>query len=178
MLRPRDDRHPARAQTPCAGLGPQIFPDRVSLLAPLSVLALILSWPGLPLTTLTGRLENLYGSWRWRGCLFRDHRMFYKIIPVLVWYGSYSTHIGLRKVPSLADLYSPVLQALGYWTYVAGLAVTTTRSFWSCRRGDERLRAPVAQPRDAGIECRKDPQPPRPAQNEPLNLRPALGGNL
>ena len=33
--------------------------------------------------------------------------------------------IGLRKVPSLADLYSPGLQAVGYWTYVAGLAATT-----------------------------------------------------
>ena len=28
VLRPRDDRHPARAQTPPAGLGPQVFPDR------------------------------------------------------------------------------------------------------------------------------------------------------
>ena len=51
--------------------------------------------------------------------------MFYKIIPFLVWYGSYSPQIGLRKVPSLADLYSPGLQAAGYWTYVAGLAATT-----------------------------------------------------
>ncbi len=48
--------------------------------------------------------------------------MFYKIIPFLVWYGSYSRQIGLSKVPSLADLYSPGLQAVGYWAYVAGLA--------------------------------------------------------
>ncbi len=51
--------------------------------------------------------------------------MFYKIIPFLVWYGSYSRQIGLSKVPSLADLYSPALQAVGYWTYVAGLVATT-----------------------------------------------------
>ncbi|MCX6913779.1 MAG: hypothetical protein NT167_12135, partial [Verrucomicrobia bacterium] len=51
--------------------------------------------------------------------------MFYKIIPFLVWYGSYSTQIGLRKVPSLAALYSPGLQAAGCWAYLAGLAATT-----------------------------------------------------
>jgi len=28
-------------------------------------------------------------------------------------------------VPSLADLYSPALQAAGYWAYLAGLAATT-----------------------------------------------------
>jgi hypothetical protein len=103
------------------------FLTAISLLAPLSVLALILSWPGLALTTLTGRLENLYGFLALAGVIsFAIIGMFYKIIPFLVWYGSYSTHIGLRKVPSLADLYSPALQALGYWAYVAGLAITAT----------------------------------------------------
>jgi hypothetical protein len=106
--------------------GLKSFLTAISLLAPLSVLALVLSWPGLPLTTLTGRLENLYGFLGLAGVVsFAIIGMFYKIIPFLVWYGSYSTQIGLRKVPSLADLYSPGLQAAGYWTYVAGLAATT-----------------------------------------------------
>lgn len=102
------------------------FLTAISLLAPLSGLALVLSWPGLPLNTLTGRLENVYGFLGLVGVIsFAIIGMFYKIIPFLVWYGSYSTQIGLRKVPSLADLYSPGLQAAGYWTYVAGLAATT-----------------------------------------------------
>ena len=102
------------------------FLTAISLLAPLSILGLILSWPGLPLTTLTGRLENLYGFLALAGVVsFAIIGMFYKIIPFLVWYGSYSTQIGLRKVPSLADLYSPALQAAGYWTYLAGLAAAT-----------------------------------------------------
>src|SRR5208283_5944374 len=102
------------------------FLTAISLLAPLSGLGLVLSWPGLPLNTLTGRLENVYGFLALAGVVsFAIIGMFYKIIPFLVWYGSYSRQIGLRKVPSLADLYSPALQALGYWAYVAGLVGTT-----------------------------------------------------
>ena len=105
--------------------GLKSFLTAISLLAPLSVLALVLSWPGLPLTPLTGQLENAYGFLALLGVVsFAIIGMFYKIIPFLVWYGSYSRHTGLRKVPSLADLYSPALQALGYWAYVTGLAVT------------------------------------------------------
>ena len=106
--------------------GLKSFLTAISLLAPLSILALVLSWPGLPLTTLTGRLENVYGFLGLAGVVsFAIMGMCYKIIPFLVWYGSYSTQIGLRKVPSLADLYSPGLQAAGYWAYLAGLAATT-----------------------------------------------------
>jgi len=52
--------------------------------------------------------------------------MLYKIIPFLVWFGRYSQHIGRAKVPALADLYSPQLQAAGYWSWVAGLIVVCT----------------------------------------------------
>lgn len=41
--------------------------------------------------------------------------------PFLVWYGSYSGVIGRGKVPALADLYSPGLQAARYFTFLAGL---------------------------------------------------------
>jgi cbb3-type cytochrome oxidase subunit 1 len=106
--------------------GLKYFLTAISLLAPLSVLALVLSWPGLPLTALTGQLENVYGVVGLLGVVsFAIIGMFYKIIPFLVWYGSYSRQIGLSKVPSLADLYSPALQAFGYWAYVAGLIATT-----------------------------------------------------
>jgi hypothetical protein len=106
--------------------GLKYFLTAIGLLAPLSVLALVLSWPSLPLTALTGQLENVYGVVGLLGVVsFAIIGMFYKIIPFLVWYGSYSRQIGLRKVPSLADLYSPAVQALGYWAYVAGLTTTT-----------------------------------------------------
>lgn len=32
---------------------------------------------------------------------------------------------GRNKVPALADLYSPALQAAGYWLFVAGLLLTS-----------------------------------------------------
>jgi hypothetical protein len=106
--------------------GLKYFVTAIGLLAPLSVLALVLSWPGLPLTALTGQFENVYGVVGLLGVVsFAIIGMFYKIIPFLVWYGSYSRQIGLSKVPSLADLYSPALQALGYWAYVTGLIATT-----------------------------------------------------
>ena len=106
--------------------GLKSFLTAIGLLVPLGGLALGLSWPGLPLTTLTGQLENVYGFVALLGVVsFAIIGMFYKIIPFLVWYGSYSRQIGLSKVPSLADLYSPGLQAAGYWSYLAGLAATT-----------------------------------------------------
>jgi hypothetical protein len=105
--------------------GLRYFLTAIGLLVPLSVLGLVLSWPGLPLTALTGQLENVYGFMAFLGVIsFAIIGMFYKIIPFLVWYGSYSRQIGLSKIPSLADLYSPGLQAVGYWAYLAGLAVT------------------------------------------------------
>jgi hypothetical protein len=106
--------------------GLKSFLTAISLLAPLSLLALVLSWPGLPLTPLTGQLENAYGFLALLGVVsFAIIGMLYKIIPFLVWYGSYSRQIGLSKVPSLADLYSPGLQAVGHSAYLAGLAGTT-----------------------------------------------------
>jgi len=159
--------------------GLKSFLTAISLLAPLSILALVLSWPGLPLTTLTGRLENVYGFLGLAGVVsFAIMGMFYKIIPFLVWYGSYSTQIGLRKVPSLADLYSPALQAAGYWTYLAGLAATTIAillgnaaavagacvllalSLVTLALNVAKILSHLVRPR-----------------MEPFNLRPALGGN-
>ena len=105
--------------------GIKYFLTAIVLLSPLSVLAVVLSWPGLPLNQFTGQLENLYGFLGLvGGIIFAIIGMLYKIIPFLVWFGRYSREIGRVKVPSLAELYSARLQALGYWTFLAGLAVT------------------------------------------------------
>ena len=106
--------------------GLRYFPTALGLLAPLSMLALVLSWPTLPLTAFTGQLENVYGFLALLGVVsFAIIGMFYKIIPFLVWYSSYSRQIGLSRVPSLAALYSPGLQAFGYWAWLAGLGATS-----------------------------------------------------
>jgi hypothetical protein len=106
--------------------GMKSFLTAMALLAPVSLLALLLSWPGLPLNALTGQLENLYGFLALLGVVsFGIVGMLYKIIPFLVWYRSYSRQIGRAKVPSLADLYSARLQAVGYWSYLAGLTVAS-----------------------------------------------------
>ena len=55
----------------------------------------------------------------------------YKIVPFLVWFGRYSRQIGRAQVPALADLYSAKLQAVGYWSYLAGLSVTGTAIMFS-----------------------------------------------
>ncbi len=107
--------------------GLRYFLSAISLLAPLAVLAVVLSWPSLPLTGLTGQLENLYGFLAFAGVVsFAIIGMLYKILPFLVWFGSYSKEIGRSKVPSLADLYSPGIQAAAYWSYLAGLGVTSS----------------------------------------------------
>ena len=104
----------------------------MTLLVPLSVLAVVLSWPGLPLNALTGQLENVYGFLGLIGVVsFAIIGMLYKIIPFLVWFGSYSKHIGRAQVPALAEMYSARLQAVGYWTFLAGLTATVTATLLS-----------------------------------------------
>lgn len=106
------------------------------LLVPVSLLGLLLSWPRLKLTALTGQLENLYGFLALVGVVTGAILgMLYKILPFLVWFARYSRELGRRKVPALADLYSPRLQAVGYWTFVAGLAATSA----AIVAGSERL---------------------------------------
>jgi hypothetical protein len=103
--------------------GIKYFLTAVVLLFPLSVLAVVLSWPRLPLNPFTGQLENVYGFLGLIGVVsLAIIGMLYKIIPFLVWFGRYSGLVGRTRVPALADLYSPRLQTVGYWTFLAGLA--------------------------------------------------------
>jgi len=105
--------------------GIKYFLTAVALLLLTSVLAAVLSWPALPANPFTGQLENLYGFLGLLGSIsFGVIGMLYKIVPFLVWFGRYSTQIGLKKVPALADMYSTRLQAGGYWSFLAGLCVT------------------------------------------------------
>lgn len=107
--------------------GIRYFLTAVALLAPLSILGVVLAWPTLPLTAFTGQLENVYGFLGLIGVIsFAIMGMLYKIIPFLVWFGVYGRHIGKAKVPALADMYSARLQAFGYWTFLAGLIVAIT----------------------------------------------------
>lgn len=102
--------------------GIRYFLTAVVGLIPVSLLSIVLSWPGLPLNPFTGQLENLYGFLGLMGVVsFAIMGMLYKIIPFLVWFGVYSKHIGRAKVPALADMYSSRLQMIGYWSFLAGL---------------------------------------------------------
>ncbi len=103
--------------------GVKYFLTATALLAPLAGLGLLLAWPGLPMNTFNGQLENLYGFLALLGVIsLAVMGMLYKILPFLVWFGRYSKQIGRAPVPALADLYCARLQAIGYWAYVAGLA--------------------------------------------------------
>jgi cbb3-type cytochrome oxidase subunit 1 len=100
------------------------FLTALALLAPLSAIALVLSWPGLPLTAFTGQLENIYGLLGLLGLFtFAIIGMLYKILPFLIWVKRYGSHIGKAKVPALTDMFSVRLQETGYWSYLAGLVV-------------------------------------------------------
>jgi len=116
--------------------GIKYFLTAVSLLAPLSALAVVLSWPGLPLNQMTGQLENAYGFLGLIGVVsFAIIGMLYKILPFLVWFGRYSPHVGRAQVPTLADMYSPRLQAAGYWTFLGGLLATASATVRSSPAG-------------------------------------------
>jgi len=106
--------------------GIRFFLTALAMLGPLSVLAVVLSWPGLPLNAFTGQLENLYGFLGLIGVVsFAIIGMLYKIIPFLVWFGVYSQRIGRARVPALAEMYSEPLQIVGFWTWQSGLAVVS-----------------------------------------------------
>ena len=116
--------------------GIKYFLTAVVLLFPLSALAVVLSWPGLPLNVFTGQLENVYGFLGLLGVVsLAIIGMLYKIIPFLVWFGRYSRQIGRAQVPSLADLYSTRLQGVGYWTFLAGVAATCVAAVCSSETG-------------------------------------------
>lgn len=111
---------------PSLDWGIKYFLTGIVLLLPVSVLAVVLSWPGLPLNPFTGQLENLYGFLGLIGVItFAIIGMLYKIIPFLVWFRRYSGEIGRARVPTLPELYSARLQALGYWAFLAGLLTTS-----------------------------------------------------
>lgn len=107
--------------------GLKYFLTGTALLAPISLLAIALCWPGLPATQFTRRLENAYAIIALFGVLtFAILGMLHKILPFLIWFHRYSGEVGRNKVPSLAEMVSQRLQAVGYWLYVAGLVIVTS----------------------------------------------------
>ena len=107
--------------------GVTYFLTAVAMLFPLSALAILLCWPGLPASQFTAQLESVYGFLGFIGFVsFAILGMLYKIIPFLIWFGIYSKHIGRSHVPALVEMYSAPLQAAGYWTFLAGLLTTVT----------------------------------------------------
>lgn len=106
--------------------GVRTFVTGVVLLIPVGACGLVLSWPGLPLNVFTGQLENAYGFLAFFGVVsLAIIGMLYKILPFLIWYRRYSSLIGKTKVPALSALYSARLQAISYFVYLSGIAITT-----------------------------------------------------
>jgi len=116
--------------------GIRTFLTAIGLLLPLSIIAVVLSWPGLPLTAFTGQLENVYGFLGLIGVVtFAILGMLYKILPFLIWFGRYSRQIGRAQVPSLSQLYSTRLQVAGYWLFLTGLVVSCPAILFSSETG-------------------------------------------
>lgn len=106
--------------------GLRTFLAAVALLVPVSGLALVLAWPTLPLNPLTGQLENVYGFLGLLGVVtLAILGMLHKILPFLVWFGVYSPQVGRAQLPTTAQMVSERLQAGGFWSYLAGLAMVT-----------------------------------------------------
>jgi hypothetical protein len=103
--------------------GMRSFLTGIAMLAPLSIIALVLCWPGLPATPHTYQCENVYAVLGIFGVLWLSILgMLGKILPFFVWFHRYSDDIGRQPVPQLAEMYSTKLQAWGYWLHLAGLA--------------------------------------------------------
>lgn len=98
------------------------FLTAVAMLAPTALCGgLILWWSDEP-SEWTMQLESVYALLALFGVvIFAILGMLYKILPFLVWFRSYSPHIGRVPVPALADMYSVTLQQIGFWSYLAAL---------------------------------------------------------
>lgn len=109
--------------------GLRFYLTGASLLAPVSVLAIVLCWPGLPETRVTAQLENAYAILVIFGVLMLAMLgMLYKILPFLVWFHRYSGDIGRGRVPSLLEMVSPRLQAIGYALHLPGVLIAAAAS--------------------------------------------------
>jgi hypothetical protein len=109
--------------------GMRYFLTGVALLAPLSLLSIVLCWPGLPVTHFTQQLENAYAILAVLGVLgFAITGMLYKILPFLVWFHRYSADVGRSRVPSLAEMVSSRLQAIGYGLQLFGVLIAAAAS--------------------------------------------------
>jgi hypothetical protein len=116
--------------------GVKSFLTAVGMLLPLSLIAVVLSWPSLPMNGWTMQLENVYGFLGLAGVVsLAIIGMLYKIVPFLVWFGTYSQHIGRAQVPALAEMYSPRLQVIGYWIFLAGMLATLVAMEYSSAAG-------------------------------------------
>lgn len=106
------------------------------LLLVLSPVGLMLGWPGLPATLFTTQLETAYGFVAIVGVVgLAILGMLCKIVPFLVWYHSYSRHVGKAKVPSLADMSVPFCQAAGSLVFLGALAVVTAGALTGSEAG-------------------------------------------
>jgi len=109
---------------PVLDWGLKTFLVAVAMLIPVCLLALVLSWPGLPLNQFFSMLENVYGFLGLFGVVtLAILGMLHKILPFLVWFGVYSPHVGSAQLPLTSQMVSERAQAAGLATYVAALAI-------------------------------------------------------
>jgi len=109
---------------PVLDWGLKSFLVAAAMLIPVCLLALVLSWPSLPLNQFFSLLENVYGFLGLFGVVtLAILGMLHKILPFLVWFGVYSPHVGRAQLPLTTQMVSERAQVGGLFTYLAGLAV-------------------------------------------------------
>ena len=102
--------------------GLKTFLVGVAMLIPVNLLALVLSWPQLPVNPFFGRLENVYGFLGLFGVVtLAILGMLHKILPFLVWFGVYSPYVGRAQLPLTTQMVSERLQSAGLGAYLIGL---------------------------------------------------------
>lgn len=104
--------------------GLKTFLVAVGMLIPVCLLALVLSWPPLPMNQFFSMLENVYGFLGLFGVVtLAILGMLHKILPFLVWFGVYSPHVGRAQLPLTSHMVSERAQAAGLAAYLAALAI-------------------------------------------------------
>ena len=100
----------------------RLFLVALSMFAPLTLLGVVLSWPGVAPTPLLVQLENVYGFLGLLGLLAPAlQAMLLKILPFLVWYRVYGPEVGKKPTPTLAAMGSRNAQRAFAWLHMAGV---------------------------------------------------------
>ena len=110
--------------------GLKMFFTAQGLLFAALVCGLLLVYPGLASVGWVGQFKTVYALLSLFGFVaLAIIGMLHKILPFLVWFRTYSPHIGKAKLPATGEMYSPALAVISFGLFMGGLVAGCVGAF-------------------------------------------------